>query len=147
MAYGGIFIDMSHSTFKRLPSNSDGRFKTSRALRRERVGPQEPRAVECASRVRVVSIHRRYRALSPGTTCLLWRLSHSEKMHRVQIRLGFLLYVSFFSSFFFSLGLRACPNIIENRRRKSKCFRFREYFRRSGVPTESNCENRNPGEK
>ena len=42
---------------------------TFRALRRERIGPREPPAVEGALRVRVVSIPRRCRALSPGTTC------------------------------------------------------------------------------
>ena len=64
-----IFRHEFHSTFKRLPSNSDGRYTTGRALQRERVGPREPPAVGGASRVRVVSIHPRCRALSTGITC------------------------------------------------------------------------------
>ena len=42
--------------------------------------------------------------------------------------------------------LRACPNRIENRKRKSKSIRFRgECFGRC-VQTESKCENRNAAE-
>ena len=36
---------------------------------------------------------------------VLWRLSHSKKMHRVKIRLGFLFLFRFFFRSFFSLGL------------------------------------------
>ena len=57
---GGIFYDKGATQhFKRLPSSSDGRNTTSRALRTERVGRQERPAVRGASRVRVVSIRRR----------------------------------------------------------------------------------------
>ena len=47
----------------RVWSNNDGRYTTSRALRRERVGPRESPAVEDASRVQVVSINRYCQAL------------------------------------------------------------------------------------
>ena len=79
---GGVFFDMSaerHSAFVCLPSESGRRYTTSGPLRRERVGPRESPAVEGAPRVRVVSTHRRCRALSPGITCYGGKVASRQK--------------------------------------------------------------------
>ena len=91
----------SHSKFKRLLSNSDGRYTSysCRALRRERVGPRELPAVGGASRARVVFIHRL--SIAIALNHMLWRLSHSEKYFRVKSRLSF-----FFLAFFVVFSLR-----------------------------------------
>ena len=104
---GGKCFDMMRpSKFKRLPSNSDGRYTTSRALRRERVGPREPPAVNgclvCAS-----CVYPRSLLSAIAGNHVLWRWSHSEKLHPVKIDSAscFLFFVFlFFSSFLFSLN-------------------------------------------
>ena len=82
-----------HSTFKRLPSKSDGRNTTSRALRKEWVELRERPAKRDASHVRVMPIHRRCLALLRGIN-LLCRLGYSEKLHRV-----YTTYVGFYFAF------------------------------------------------
>ena len=88
------------STFKRLPSNSDDRYSISKPFRRDRVGPLEPPDVEGASRMRVVCIYYP----SPLSSAIagnhvLWRLSHSGKLHRAKNRIGFDLFSFFFVYF------------------------------------------------
>ena len=97
-----------YSTFKRLPSNSDGRNTTSRALRRGRVGPRERPAVRGASRVRVVSIVdvvERYRQES--TCCGGWVIL---KKCTAYFRLDVMGFFFFFSvTFLGSVGCRSQP--------------------------------------
>ena len=109
----------SHSTFKRLPSNSDGRYTSSRALRRERVGPREPPAVEGASRVQVVSTTvavGRYRRESRAVAVGSFRKIVPRKKSTL------LLLVSFF------LLVRTQPAVLAKNESLFVLFRF--FFRR-----------------
>ena len=66
------------------------------------VGPRERPAVRGASRVRVASMHHRTALLGAiAGNHLLWRSGHSEKMHGVKHRVGFLLIFSFVFLVFF----------------------------------------------
>ena len=113
------FQHQYHSTFKRLPSSSNGRYTASRALRRERVGPQEPPAVKGASRVRVVSYPLWLLSAIAGNH-VLWRLSHSGQLHREKNDPAPFFFSGFFS---LSLGLHLlffCE--------KAKVFSFGSFF-------------------
>ena len=94
---------------------------TYRALRRERVGRREPPVVEGASRVRVVSIHRRCRALSPGITCCGgWVILKNCTAYKSDSAFSFCF--DFFFVFLFSLDLNLL--LLRKCKRLFICFVF-----------------------
>ena len=92
------WVPLSIPTYVCLTSSSDGRQTTSGGLGSEL--QYENRLLLWRVPRYVVSIHRHCRALSPRTTYVLWRLSHSENLHRAEIQLGF--FFCFCFSFCFS---------------------------------------------